>query len=150
MNNETLLKITRHIALAAARLEKLKPRPEVIRSDHKISSIGSRPQVLVQPVKNVEPRQEIDWGKINKFIADPLVTIIECSGPGKPIKIRRGGNISPSSETLTLGEMMSLLNQFSHQAKVPLTQMFKARIENLSITAFVSPVAGTRFMIIKS
>lgn len=149
MNNETFRKITKHIALAAARFDLDRPKVDVSREYYQTQAVGAIPQIQIQNAKTFPNSQEIDFGKISKFISDSSVTLIECGGLGKKIKIKKGGTVIPSDETLTLGEIMSILNQFSRLAKVPITQMFKAKIGNLSINAFISPVSGTRFMIIK-
>jgi len=150
MVNETMKHLARHLALATAKLEAIKPKQaDKLETVISSSSYNIRPPV-VRESRIVAGNQLADFGKINQFIADYEVTLIECSGPGKEIKIKKGGEVISTEETLTLEEIVSIIQQFSRLSMAPLTQMFKARVGNLSISAFVSPVAGTRFMIIKN
>lgn len=150
MVDETMKHLARHLALAAAKLESNKPK----QTDKLETVISSSSYNIRKPViresRIVAGNQLADFGKINPFIADSEITLIECSGPGKEIKVKKNGEVITTKETLTLEEITSIVQQFSQISMAPLTQMFKARIGNLSISAFVSPVAGTRFMIIKN
>jgi len=90
-----------------------------------------------------------DFGKLNEFIKDPSVKIIECEGPNKEIKVKKADAVTPTGVKLTELEISDIVRKFQTQEGTPLTETFRSKLGNLSITAFISPIAGTKFMIVK-
>lgn len=87
---------------------------------------------------------QIDFGKINFLVQDPLITQIEAPGDKKNIIIKKAGNIIRTQITLTKEEILAIINSFSEAARIPLVEgMLIARIGNLEMTAVVSASEGS-------
>ncbi len=153
MVDETIRKIARHLALAAAKSEKIEFRQKIagVLPRQYFTKMIRPEKLLVPPAVMIQPDAEkLNFGRLSHFIEDPKVSLIECSGPKRQIKIKRGSAVVSTKEFLILEEIMDIINQFSRLSMTPLTPMFKAAVGNLSITAFVSNAAEPRFMITKS
>ena len=88
--------------------------------------------------------------KIMPLLEDPLVTRIECIGPGKFLLINKNLQINSVKLTLDKNEINYILNYFSQEAKIPrIGGVFKAIVNNLIITAIDSEFGGPRFIITK-
>ena len=88
--------------------------------------------------------------QLEQFLADPVVISVECTGPGRPLLINRGGTIQATSLGLSSEEINNITNEISDQTHIPLVPgMFKAVLGNYTITAVISEFAGTRFIIQK-
>ncbi len=172
MVNRSLRRLTKHLALAARRLSKEPEKKEIPRLEHEESLIERKiprlpltpkikrsletltqtsTQIPTQTPTNV-PEQtpiKINFGKIDQFLLDPAINIIECPGPDKKIKVKRQGKVMETNITLNSDEISEIISNFSKQTNAPLTQLFRAKLQNLSITAFLSPIAGTKFMVVK-
>lgn len=91
-----------------------------------------------------------DLGKINQLVFDPRVTIIECPGPGKLVSVRVYGKSNVTKITLSSEEITRVIETFSRQAKIPvISGLFKAAVGNTIITAVISDIVGSRFVITK-
>jgi len=95
------------------------------------------------------PSIPIDLGKLNQFVLD--VTISSIQGEeGKRILIKRDDKILETEVTLTATEINDLIVKFAQTAKTALTvPIFKATVGNLAISAIISDVIGSRFLISK-
>jgi len=108
------------------------------------------PGILPMPASVQVPMEEFDFGKIERIINDPNVDSIECQGPGQNIIIKRRGQVMRSGIILRKEEIDFIIKDFSEKARIPLVEgLLRARINNLQISAVVSEVASSRFMIIK-
>lgn len=92
---------------------------------------------------------DIDLGKINIFFNDPRINSIECSGPDKFITV-----ITNKQEltriSLNEKEIQDIINKFSTLSNTKIIGgLLKARVNNYTITAVVSEIIGSRFMISK-
>ena len=47
-------------------------------------------------------------------------------------------------------EAEEVIRRFSEESKTPVGTVFRAKAENFSISAVISPIAGTRFLILKA
>lgn len=102
------------------------------------------------PILQTNQIQLISLGKLTPFINDPLVTSIECPGPGQNIIINKGEALQTIPLTLTKKEIDELMNIISKRIKIPIaTGVFKAALSNFIISAVVSEFIGTRFYIEK-
>lgn len=91
-----------------------------------------------------------DLGEINFLISDPRVTIIECQGPGKLIIARIFGKSTVTKLILSQDKIQEIIERFSKESKIPIISgLFKAAVGNLLITAVVSDLVGSRFIITK-
>jgi len=106
------------------------------------------PKFIVKP-EFTQPAQ-IDLGKLNFFLQDPNLTSIECPGPNKFLIVKSFGVARPTKITLTNEEINNIIKKFSEETRIPLIgNIFKAALGNLTITAVISEVAGSRFIITK-
>ena len=176
MNRRFLNKFTKHLVLAAKKYVKEEPEEKKPILSRKIPPIPIPVKVRRKPLQ-LEPtislpkmpemkdtielsleelaasfpksKQTLSFGKLSQFVEDISVKIIECPGPDKKIKLKKLGGVMETGTTLNAKEIEEIINIFSAQTKALLTQIFKAKFNNLSITAFISPVSGTKFMILK-
>lgn len=87
---------------------------------------------------------------INPLLSDPSVRGLECIGPSKPVLINKAGLIQTTNISLTTDEINIFMHEVSERTRIPLTQgLFKAVMGNLIITAVISDIIGTRFVIQK-
>lgn len=94
-----------------------------------------------------------DWdlGKLNQFLADRELTMIECPGPGKFIFVRKVGRVNLTKISLSQEEIDRVIERFSEKAKIPVIGgVFKASVDDLTISAVISDFVGSRFIISKS
>jgi hypothetical protein len=91
---------------------------------------------------------DINLGKLNILLNDKQITMIECPGPNKYLRIKKAGNTNMTKITLSPEEIKEVIDNFAQKAKVPMIGgVFKAAVGNLTITAVVSDFIGTRFLI---
>jgi len=99
----------------------------------------------------IQEPKEIDFGKIRVFIRDPTITQIECQGEDKNILIKKAGSITNTNLKLSKQEIDKIIKDFSEKARIPLIEgMLKARVKNLTITAVVSSLTTSKFIISKT
>ena len=104
----------------------------------------------VQHIKPIPTRREIDLGKLNPLIKDPLVKIMECSGPNKKIVVSGAMERKNTSITLNKREIDEIINKFSEEAKIPAQEgIFKAAVGRLILSAVISETVGSKFVIRK-
>jgi len=90
------------------------------------------------------------YGKIEFLIKDPSVRFIKCSGENKPIMINRNGINQITNIKLTSKEIRELVKNISNEAHLPLVNgVFRAVVDDYAISAIVSNMIGTRFLIKK-
>jgi len=92
---------------------------------------------------------QIDLGKLNPLIDDPRVKTIECYGQGEQIAVlvpnKRTTNIILNEE-----EVNQTVINFSKAAKIPIqTGVLKIALGRLILSAIISEVIGTKFIIQK-
>ena len=106
-------------------------------------------QILPQIQPYPSPEQ-IDLGKLNIFTKDPRVTIIESPGPGKFVLAKTAGQITVTKISLTKEEIQEIIQKFSEKSKIPvISGLFKSAVGNLILTAVISDLVGSRFIITK-
>jgi hypothetical protein len=113
------------------------------------SSPQIHPPLSIQPSPTAMPSY-FSLDKLDFLIKDPRVTVIECPGPGKFILARASGTTSVTRISLSQEEIAAMIEKFSRESKIPvISGLFKAAVGNLVITAVISDVVGSRFMITK-
>ena len=103
----------------------------------------------IQPPQLTQKPLMIDLGRINLFIEDKTVSIIECPGPEKNIKVTKEGAVVETGVSLSDEEIKGILNKISSRSSVPLGPVFNASIMGLTINAMISEIIGSRFTIKK-
>ncbi len=128
----------------------LKPiSPAGFQSSIKTEAKHEMPFQQPQHFPSAIPR-EFNLGKVNFLIQDPRVTVIECPGPGKFILARTSGQTSMTKISLIQDEIQQILQKFSEQTRIPIISgLFKAAVGNLVVTAVISDLIGSRFIITK-
>lgn len=129
-------------------------KPPVIRRIRQVPKVLRIPEPILPPtVQHIRPiptRREIDIGKLNPLIKDPLVKIIECNGPDEKIVV--GGTMGRKNTNIILSkeEIDGVIKKFSEETKIPAEEgIFKAAVGRLIISAIVSDITGSKFIIRK-
>ena len=107
-------------------------------------------QQMAMPTTPAAEGEELTqfYGKISPLLSDPSISVIECSGVGKPVMIVRRGQRSPSKIILSENDIPQILQKVSDAAHIPLMDgVFRAAVDIFSINAVVSDVIGSRFVI---
>ncbi|MBU1129530.1 MAG: hypothetical protein KJ949_02795 [Nanoarchaeota archaeon] len=93
---------------------------------------------------------EIDLGKLNPLIKDPLVREIHCSGPDQNIVVQGNMGTKPTSIVLNNSEIDLVIKRFSQASKIPDSPgIYKVIVGKLILSAIISEVVGSRFIINK-
>ncbi|MBD3247175.1 hypothetical protein GF378_00985 [Candidatus Pacearchaeota archaeon] len=102
----------------------------------------------IQP--EARPGVQIDLGmKLNPLISDPVVQTIECNGPNEKVIVRNPGQ-KATNITLNKDEIDNVIKKFSEVAKIPVHEgVFKVAVGKLVLSAIVSDVVGSKFIIKK-
>jgi len=92
---------------------------------------------------------QLNLEKLNPLIQDPSVQEIECNGPDEKIIVKtpveRTTNISLSKE-----EIDEVINIFSETTRIPISEgVFRVAVGRLILSAIISEVVGTKFIIKK-
>jgi len=93
----------------------------------------------------------INLGKLNMLLRDKAITMIECSGPEKPVLVKRINQLNITKVSLSQQEINNIIEEFSKKARIPVIGgVFRASVSNLTISAVISEFVGSRFIITKS
>ena len=91
-----------------------------------------------------------DFKKLSALLSDPSVSYIECPGAGKNVLVSRYGQkqitkIQPNKE-----DIREFLESVAEKARVPMLEgVFRAAVDNFMVSAVVSDMIGSRFIIKK-
>ncbi len=139
---------------------KIPERPMPVRTIVK-PKVQSNPEDVVQQLARqmrampvTQPHVELFGERglklLGSFLVDPSVYSVECTGPGKPILVNKGGIIQTSQIILTQEAINNVIQEVSDKTRIPIVSgAFKAAFENFIITAIISEFVGTRFIIQK-
>lgn len=120
-----------------------KPRPVLRIPETKLPS-------TFDYLRPTSTKTEIDLGKLNSFIQDPLVKIIECNGPEENIAVNGAMGLKPTKIVLSKQEIDEVIKKFAEAAKIPQDEgVFKAVVGNLTLSGIISEVVGSKFVIRK-
>lgn len=129
------------------------PHKNPVRRMMSVPNISMPPQQRVNPDMQLKPENlpsNFSIGRLDSLISDPRVSLIECPGPGKDILAQIYGRKNSTKIVLNQDEIQKVIDIFSKSAKIPvLSGLFKAAVGNLIITAVVSELVGSRFIISK-
>jgi len=140
-----------------------------IRRPHKVQVVAPE-QVVMPPVRAdveqvSEPTQGIvapvvvadkavgedgEYGKLGPLLNDPSISTIECSGEDKELMIIRAGQRQRTRISLNRVEIQEILNRVADEAHIPLIEgVFRASVKGFSVSAVVSEMIGSKFLIKK-
>ena len=108
------------------------------------------PKKIIESIKpEYQPRpQELNLGKLEPILQDPMVQSLECPGPGKNILVNKFGKINVAKIVLAREDINEIIENFSNLAQIPLVDgMLKAAVGNMMISAVTSEIVGSRFII---
>ena len=92
---------------------------------------------------------EIDLGKLNPLLKDPAVKIIE-GNPDEKVKVMVNMGTRVTDILITKEEIEEVINKFSEISKIPTTEgIYRVVVGNLNLSAIISEVIGSRFVIKK-
>ena len=147
MGKEDLLSELKMISKPSHRLIKKMPlrrTPPVLRIQE-----PTLPET-VRYLKPIPTSEEIDLGKINIIVRDPLVKFMECSGPEENIFVTGIMGRKPTPIKLSKEEIEEMVGKFAAASRIPVNEgLFKAAVGNLVISAVISEIAGIKFIIRK-
>lgn len=93
---------------------------------------------------------DIDFGKLNSLLEDPEVSVVECRGPGVPLKIVKKNKKVETEVILEKEEIEKLFSELSSRlGKEIKGPIFKEEIGNFRIIGIISKNLGPRFLIQK-
>jgi len=122
--------------------------PTMSSNPQQISPQGSLPVAVPSAPPGAVLSQ--DYGKITPLLNDPSIYSIECSGAGKPLKIIRVGQRQITKIILNQAEIKDILEKIADAVHIPLLEgIFRAAVDNFSVSAVISEMIGSRFVIKK-
>ena len=129
-------------------------KPPAIRRIRKRPKVLRIPELMLPPtVQHIRPtptRREIDIGKLNPLIKDPLVKTIECNGPDQRIVVSGTMGRKNTNVILSKEEINGIIEKFSKETKIPVEEgIFKAAVGRLILSAIISDIVGSKFIIKK-
>jgi hypothetical protein len=118
-------------------------RPRVLKIPE--TRLPERLQYLKPTFQNIE----IELGKLNPLIKDPVIRRIECNGPGEKIAVmvplQKFTDIILNKE-----EIDEIIKTFERMSKIPATEgIYRVVVGKLIFSAIVSDVIGSKFSINK-
>jgi len=91
------------------------------------------------------------YGKLTPLLNDSSISTIECLGEDKELMIIRAGQKNKTRISLNRVEIQSFLEEVANEAHIPLMEgIFRASIRGFSISAVISDMIGSKFVIKKS
>jgi hypothetical protein len=143
--------------------EKSKINPQIIAPIPTKQIIVQRPPTRIEqkvvPQNKIFPQEQFnkeveitgDYGKINHFLREKTISFIECPGPGKSIIIIKMGQRQMTNITLNPKEIRMILDEVAAEAHIPLLEgVFRAAVGGFTISAVISEIIGSKFVIKKS
>lgn len=104
----------------------------------------------VSYIKPVVTPERVDIGRLNILVNDPLVKVVECDGVDKNIIVMGMMGRKNTPIKLSKEEIDETVERFSEATKIPVNEgLFKAAVGNLVISAVISDIVGTQFVIRK-
>ena len=87
---------------------------------------------------------------LKMLLEDSSINAIECQGPAKQLVLRKQGATMLSSVTLSESDIQKQIEQWSNTTDTPISNgVLRAYNENLTITAVISELIGSRFIVIR-
>lgn len=127
--------------------------PQVPRTPQVLSS--QEPAQVVPEIQEPAVQGDIfaqgPYGRITMLLYDPSVSVIDCNGPGKPVLVTRYGRKQITKINLSSEEITAILDKVSQEAHIPLMEgIFRAAVDDFSVTAIISDIVGSKFSIKKN
>lgn len=133
-------------------IDKFKPlRPQIKKMSLSPMIIPkSRLPPRFQYLKPTSTNLEIDLGKLNPLIKDPLVKDIECPGANQNIIVSGMMGRKKTDIVLSREEIEQIIKKFSETTKIPVHEgIFKVVFGKLIFSAIISNIISSKFIIKK-
>ena len=92
----------------------------------------------------------IDLGRLNPLIKDPMVRDIECNGQDTKVIAKGPMGTKESTIILNKDEINYVIQKFSEISKTPIKEgFFKVTVGKMTLSAIISNITGSRFLIKK-
>ena len=102
----------------------------------------SQPKSLLVPATNTT--------LLKALLEDSSINAVECQGPAKQLVLRKQGATILSQVTLSESDIQKQIEQWSNTTNTPISNgVLRANNENLTITAVISELIGSRFIVIR-
>ncbi len=104
----------------------------------------------VQYIHPVPGQRQVELGKIEPLVRDPLVKTIECNGPNERVVVTGMMGRKNTNIILTKEEIDSIINAFSTVSRIPAQEgFFKVAVGRLILSAIISKIVSSKFIITK-
>ncbi len=104
----------------------------------------------IQYLKPTPINKDIELGKLNVLVKDPMVKTIECYGPDQNIGVKGRMGEKKTGIVLNKEEIDQIIQKFSKETKIPVQEgIFRVVSGRLILMAVISSVAGVKFTINK-
>lgn len=108
---------------------------------------------LPQTVRNISPSPtplQLDLGKLNPLLQNPRTMSVECNGPEERVVAKSQMGSQSTNIILNKDEIDAVIRAFSEATKIPIHEgVFKIAAGNLIISAIISELIGSKFIIRK-
>jgi hypothetical protein len=93
---------------------------------------------------------EVDLGRLNPLLNDPLIRNIECNGPGENVMVIGTMGRKKTNIFLNEVEIEEVVRRFSKATQIPIHEgVFRVVAGRLIFSAIVSQNVGSKFLIKK-
>jgi len=108
------------------------------------------PQLLSQSLN--EKEAVFNFSYLMPFFKNANATGLECPGPGKPLILKKNGKTEITGVSLTAEQIKKIIEEISEETRIPAKEgIYRVSFNgNLVLTAVISELAGTRFLIEKN
>ncbi len=104
----------------------------------------------LQYLKPIPMNRDIELGKLDPLIEDPMVNIIECHGPEENIMVQGRMGLKKTGIVLDKEEIDIIIQRFSRDTKIPVQEgVYRVVSGRLIFTAIISELVGSKFTIKK-
>ena len=108
----------------------------------------ARPVVIRPLASSNNANHILELGKLNPFIADETITMIQCDGANMPLKIVKERRTEEIDILLSEEEIKSVIKAFANASSQPITEpLFRTSYKGIIFSAVISAFAGSRFTI---
>jgi hypothetical protein len=99
-----------------------------------------------EPIEGIE----IDIGRLNYLLKDPMIQEIQCDGADENILVKGTFGIKPTKIILKEEEINEIIEEFSNKSKIPIEPgIFKVVMGKIIFTAIISETTSSRFILTK-
>jgi len=150
--HQEIIKKIKERAKPNTKKELIEPFPTVIKRSP-IPLLRIPKPILPKSLQYLKPaptKLEIDLGKLNPLIKDPLVNLMECHGTDEPIIVRGKMGVKKTNIILNGEEIDQTIKKFSEAAKIPIHGgVLRIVVGRLVLSAIISEIIGSKFIIKK-